>query len=160
MSMMKTLQKFRFTIYGGSFKLPISKRYSRSIWISACFVLATLASQAQNANTTTNWQVQGLTDLNTNKVDGNYQCTFITNGSAPVQWLQKGDYTTSFTVQSINGTWADVKVVGKIVFNISLDTEGGTLTFERTPSNLTTTLDLSQGSGPRLKMKYTITQVN
>lgn len=159
--MMKKLQDIKFTFYGGTFKLPSPKNYSRSIWIAACFVLASQASQAHNANTTLNWQVQGLTDLNTiKKVEGNYQCTFITKGNVPVQWLQKGDYTTSFTVQSINGTWADVKVRGQIVFNISLDTEGGMLTFKRTPSNLTATLDLSQGSGSRLKMKYTITQVN
>jgi hypothetical protein len=158
--MMKTLQNFKFSICGGIVKLPSLWHYNKSMWIAACFVLATLASQAQNANTKLNWQVQGLTDLNSNKADGNYRCTFITNGNAAVQWLQKGDYTTSFNVQSINGTWADVKVVGKIVFNIALETEGGTLTFERTPSNLTATLDLSQGTGPRLKMKYTITQVN
>lgn len=157
---MKTLQNFKFSIYGGIAKLPSSRHYYKSMWIAALFVSAALASQAQNASTKLSWQVQGLTDLNTNKMESTYACTFATNGSAPLQWLQKGNYTTTLTVQSINGTWADVKLAGKIVFNIGIDSESGTLTFERTPTELTATLDLSQSSRPRLKMKYTITQVN
>jgi hypothetical protein len=158
---MKTLQNFKFSIYGGIVKLPSSWHYNKSMWIAACFVLATLASQAQNVNTPLSWQVQGLTDLNTNKVEATYQCTFTTNGNSPVQWLQKGNYSNAFTVQSISGTWPNVQSVGKIVFNIRIDTESGTLTFERTPNDVTATLDLSRGvGGQRLKMKYTITQVN
>ncbi len=114
----------------------------------------------QNISTTPlAWTVSQMRDLNSNKDQTNYSCTFLTNGTAAIQWVQKNDFTTTLAVSSISGTWTNVQQPGKAVFNITADSETGTITFERTATDTSISLDLSQGTGTRLRLKYIVSQV-
>jgi hypothetical protein len=123
--------------------------------------LVTFASlQAQDIRTTKlTWTVTALTDQSTNK-NSAYSCVFETNGQQAIVWKQKnGTYIETLGVTQLVGTWASVQANGQVVYNISLDSETGTLTFARNATGAYITIDLSQPGGSRLKHKYSVGQV-
>jgi hypothetical protein len=136
------------------------KQMKKITTLAICLLAAVPLLPAQDVSTAPLvWSVNQLKDLNTQKEQGTYTCTFATHGTAPLQWVQQNNYITTFTVKKISGSWTNVQQPGRAVFEIAADTETGTLTFERTATGLTATLDLSQGTRPRLKMSYSVAQV-
>ena len=123
------------------------------------FCLLTKIACAQNMSTQKlNWSVNQLLDLNTNKSSG-YNCTFATKGNDAISWTQKS-YVTSLTVTGTSGTWTDVSKTGKVIYQVNWEGSAGTLTFERDTTGLWITIDIDQGSGSRLKQRFTVAQVN
>jgi hypothetical protein len=132
----------------------------KKILIIIIVMIGYFQSKAQNVLTTPlTWSVTELNDLNTNKI-ASYMCSFKTSGTTEILWVQKNNYTRKLEVQQTTGTWMDVSAEGQVVYSISEDSDTGTLTFERTSSGIYITLDLSQGTQPRLRQKYSVVQVN
>lgn len=128
------------------------------IWLMVGMTYTTAFAQ-DAASALITWNVSHLKDLNTGK-EVVYQCTFTTQGTNAIRWLQKNDYLTLLDVQSVSGNWPNVQSIGKIVFNVNADTESGTITFERTATEFTATFDISRGQASRMKMKYSIVSLN
>lgn len=128
----------------------------KGVWIAACLVLVGLSAQAQNISTTAlKWSVIELNDLNTNKKEATYRCSFVTTGNGSIQWVQKDNYLTELAVQRTSGTWTNVQAIGEMVYAVTLDGETGTITFARAASGVTILLELSN----RIKHLYTVVQV-
>ena len=126
--------------------------------LSAIVLIGYFQSKAQNILTTPlTWSVTQLTDLNTNATQS-YQCTFQTNGTQTIQWVQK-KLTTGLEITSTSGTWSDVSAYGKMVFNITADGETGSITFEKDETGTSITIDLSQSGQTRLRQRYMVTNV-
>ena len=118
------------------------------------------ASQAQDILTTQLiWSVTQLTDLNTSK-SASYTCSFKTNGTQQILWVQKNNYIRTLEVQQTMGTWTNVSRTGQVTYSIAEDSDTGTLTFERTSTGIFITLDLSQGTEPHLRQRFSVDQVN
>lgn len=124
------------------------------------FIALTQASFAQDIGTShIRWAVVGMEDVDNNKQVPAYTCTFETNGSNAAYWRQKnGTYSTKFTVQRIDGTWANIANEGQATFSITADGQTGTLLFEKNSKGTFITLDLSQPDGSRNVYKFTATQ--
>lgn len=114
--------------------------------------------KAQNVLVTPlTWTVSQLTDLNNNKTMA-YQCTFQTNGTQSIQWVQK-KMTSQLEVTRISGTWPEVNTDGIVVFDISVEGETGTLTFAKDSEGTSITIDLSQSGQTRLRHRYMVTKL-
>ena len=136
--------------------------YIRSLKNSLALVMLLIAqfTFCQNIkNERLKWTVSGLSDLRTNE-SADYRCTFISDGSDNIQWIQKnGSFINTLKVIGTNGTWDDVKEDGQITFTISFNDEGGTIRFKRSDSAIEIVLDLSPLSESRLYHRYKVEQV-
>jgi hypothetical protein len=123
-------------------------------------LICPLVLMAQDVKTTNlSWSVSGLSDLRTSKSES-YTCVFETQGTRDIVWKQRrGSYSTTLNVSSVEGTWLDIKSIGQVVYQVSVDGQSGTLTFERSDAGLFVTLDLSQPIGERLKLRLPVNQV-
>ena len=130
----------------------------KRIFTSILLCLLARGLQAQDLNSLKlSWVVTQLNDVKTQKA-ASYNCVFETNGKQNIFWKQGGgNYTVTMLVTNVSGFWPDVKTVGKVEYEISIDGERGTLTFERATSGVFITLD-SPGSG--IHHTYSVSQVN
>lgn len=124
------------------------------------FMLVAISAKAQDImKTKLTWKVGQLTDLNTNK-NQVYQCSFITNGSQPIKWVQKNNYVRTLNVTKVRGKWGDIKTSGKAVFEIEEYGEVGSLTFERQGSEVTIMLILGQPELKKMNQRLVVSSVN
>lgn len=123
-------------------------------------MLLAISAKAQDImKTKLTWKVGQLTDLNTNK-NQVYQCSFITNGNQPIEWVQKNNYVRTLTVTRTSGTWTDVKNQGKVVFEVVEEGEVGTLTVERSTVGLSIKMERQQGQLSKLNQRFLVNSVN
>jgi hypothetical protein len=124
------------------------------------FLLITQRMLAQDITTVPlSWQVDEMTDLKTNETFA-YQCSFQSNGSQPIQWLQKGGTITSIlTVASSSGLWNNVATLGQYTFQITKDNLTGTALFERTAAGVFITIDLSSGNPQAMRARFRVTTI-
>lgn len=119
-------------------------------------------SQDISASTIT-WTVNHGLDLKTNS-DFNYQGSFTTRGTGSITWSQGGgNYISTFTMSSIQGTWTDVSANGTITYQVQQDGSSGTLKFERTAGGIFITLDFPSGDSQGSWLKFqvsSLTQTN
>lgn len=122
-------------------------------------LLAAGQLSAQNIRTSKlQWTVVELTDLGS-QVTAPYQCQFITNEGQPIVWIQDdGDYTSSLTIQSISGDWANVAENGTITYQVNLDGTNGELTIARTSDGLKIILHLTSPT-VNIHHQYKVSQV-
>ncbi len=128
------------------------------------FLILTQLVGAQDITTAPlRWQVDEMTDLKTNETFA-YQCAFQSNGSQPIQWIQKnGAISNSLVITGSSGAWSNVTAIGEYTFQISKDNLTGTALFERTAAGVFVTIDLSVGSPNAMRARFrvaTITPVN
>ena len=106
------------------------------------------------------WNASGFTDAVSNTIVENAPCQFISYGNNRVDWVQGGgSFVSTLTTSSVNGTWSDVSNNGSIVYNFSMDTLTGQITFSRSASALTVTLVLTGGTR-EINNVYTITTID
>ena len=104
------------------------------------------------------WTVNQLNDLSTGK-SISYWCLFKTSSGQSIVWEQNKGYTINFDVVSTTGSWTNVSTTGKLTYNVTSDGDDGTIIFEKDQTGVYITLDWAQGSGDRLRRKYTVTNV-
>jgi len=122
-------------------------------------LLASTAFGQDVRSTGLRWTVSGLNDLRSAKSDL-YSCVFETNGTRSISWKQKnGLYITTLNITSVEGTWSDFKANGSIIYNITVEGQSGSLTFEKDDSGMKITIDLSQPSGTRLRHRYSVVNI-
>ena len=119
----------------------------------------TAGLQAQDILTTPlKWVVTKITDNQTQELM-NFQCTFESQSNS-IKWIQKnGSYVTSFSINSVQGTWSDVKSIGEVTYSVTLDGQTGTLKFWRDASGAYITINLPQAGMDAIWYTYSISQV-
>lgn len=81
------------------------------------------------------------------------------SGPNQIVWVQKGTYTRTFTVVSIDGSWSNVNVTGSIVFNVKEGGDSGKITFSRGAAGALVLLDLGDGNGYRVNQTHVVQTV-
>lgn len=109
-------------------------------------------------STSITWTVNQLNDLSTGKI-ATYWCLFKTSSGQSIVWEQAKGYTINFDVVSTTGSWTNVSTSGKVTYNVTSDGDDGTIIFEKDQTGVYITLDWAQGSGDRLRRKYTVANV-
>ncbi|HBK87551.1 MAG TPA: hypothetical protein PKM91_14135 [Cyclobacteriaceae bacterium] len=103
------------------------------------------------------WSASKIVDEKNNRLIDN---SYVFNTSVTrVTMIQKNNYTLSFDVTGVDGSWTDVATPGKIAFAISDGDDTGTLTIQRSTKEITIVLDFSQGASGRLVRKFIINSV-
>ena len=130
----------------------------KRIFISILLCLLADGLQAQDMNSSKlSWVVTQLNDEKT-QMATSYNCVFETDGKQNIFWKQgSGSYTVTMIVTRVNGSWPDIKAIGKVEYEISMEGETGTLTFERLTAGVFITLDLG---GSNFHHKYSVSQVS
>ena len=105
------------------------------------------------------WTVTTIKDLDTGDSKA-FGCTFESNGIGNILWKQNaGGYVRTLVTQTVTGSFPNVTAIGQLTYNISEDGDTGTVIFERNSSGVFITLDISDGTGPRISNKYTVFSV-
>jgi len=122
-------------------------------------MVAAATLQAQNfSSQSLDWLVTETENLK-NAERTNYVCSFVSS-AAEVKWLQKnGTRTTTFTVQSTDGTWPDVLQDGSITLHVMRGTDAGTITFSRSKGQLEVLLDFSATGTQAIRQKFFVSSV-
>jgi hypothetical protein len=116
-------------------------------------------SQQNIVQTPLTWKINALTDQASNKTPP-YACSFKTNGSRDILWMQKnGQFNTTLAVSDFTGSWANIDSIGVIKYSISAGAERGSISFERTIEGIFVYLVLSQGKEKSLKYKFSVLEV-
>jgi hypothetical protein len=76
------------------------------------------------------WNVEQLNDVNAGQ-SSVFNCLFTSSPTA-INWIQnEGEYTTSFPINSVSGTWSDVQGDGSVTFYVTFQDKTGEVTFSR-----------------------------
>lgn len=104
------------------------------------------------------WNAVATTDLRTNQSQS-YECAFV-SGPGQIKWLQKGGQSVkTYIVQRSEGSWNSVAVNGTVVFYVTEGPSEGTVTFQRSESGLSITLDFSASGPNAIKRRFSVFQV-
>lgn len=125
------------------------------------YFLLTIGSLTYGQNIRTakiEWQVTELFDASAGKTMA-YTCKFITQGTAPVMWVQDdGDFASTLTVKSATGDWTNIALIGKFTLKVSMDDSMGDLVFEKNADGAFISLYLKTGSS-ELRHRYKVSSV-
>jgi hypothetical protein len=114
------------------------------------FLLIASVAFSQNITTSTlSWEADESTDVQTNKSIA-YQGVFKTIGTQSVVWIQKnGQRTSTYTVQSTSGLWANVADNGTFTYSLQGNEKACTLTLEKSNAGILALLSYPQpGTDP------------
>ena len=111
------------------------------------------------AQTSLTWKVNYLNDQ-ASQQSLPYACSFKTNGSQDILWMQRnGQFTSTLNVSGLNGSWANIDSVGTVSYSITSGTESGSIAFERTIEGIFVYLTLSQSTAQSLSYKFSVSEV-
>lgn len=106
------------------------------------------------------WKVNSLIDQQSGQ-SITYSCTFQTNGTNDIGWIQKnGSFTSKLSVTGYTGTWTNIETPGRLIFQIQSEGESGTLEFVKNLDGTFVKLDLSQGNGNRMRYEFIVNEIN
>ena len=137
----------------------------RRVVFSAAFLMAIFMSVsvtcAQDiSQSTLHWKALEVTDGRTAATKATTS-EFISNSAKSVQWIQrKGNLKTTFNVISVEGSWADIKEVGRITYVVELNGHSCSMRFERSSSELLIVMDFDQGGDASKRLKFKIESVD
>jgi len=128
------------------------------IWI--LLLISPPAALCQNiAAVNLEWAADHTTDLRTD-ASASFSCTFITNGTEGVTWLQKnGEISTAFSVTGTEGTWTNVASQGTFTYQLTRDGKSGFMTVEKNGEGTFITLDFSESGAFAIKRRFRIASV-
>jgi hypothetical protein len=115
---------------------------------------------AQNILTSNlQWETSEATDLRTGSTRS-HQSVFKTYSNQKITWEQRnGAHITTYQIQTIQGDWAQVENIGKVVYVVERDGKTGEILFERNESGLFVTLDFSKADEHAIKQRFHISTV-
>lgn len=104
------------------------------------------------------WNSGSTTDLHTDE-SRTYACAFISR-PGEIQWFQKGGQSVkTYRIRQQEGSWSDVSGNGSIVFNVTDGSATGTITFQRSGSVISVTMDFSALGTTAIKRRFDITEI-
>ena len=129
--------------------------------VCLAFLICCFNGFSQDISTSTiTWTVNHGFDLKSNS-DFNYQGSFTTNGSNSITWSQgSGNFISTFTISSLQGTWTDVSTNGTVTYQVEQDGSSGTLKFERTSEGIFVTLDFPSGDSQGSWLKFQVSSLS
>lgn len=119
-----------------------------------------LCLHGQDITTSTlRWTSNQTTDLRSPETKA-YACTFITRGTATIDWLQRnGQVRTTYTITRTEGSWRDILANGSFTYFLGRDGKTGRIVIERTGESVTITLDFSESGEFNIKRQFRVSEV-
>lgn len=122
----------------------IESKVTLSLLIIPAFLIIASSCYSQNIVTANLvWETDQATDLQTQSTSS-YKAQFKTNGSTSVEWVQrKGQMTTLYNVEHVEGEWADISTSGSITYFLTRNDKSAKMIIEKKSSGTFITLDFS-----------------
>lgn len=142
-------------------QLPSRRVFSCSAFLFFLVLIFSLPTFSQDITQTgLIWKVNSLIDQQSGQSIA-YGCTFQTNGTGDISWVQKNQsFTSILSVVGYTGTWANIEIPGRLMFQIQSEGESGTLEFVKNIDGTFIKLDLSQGNTTRMRYDFKVVEVN
>lgn len=92
---------------------------------------------AQDITTATiSWAVASTQAVNTGEIT-ELADRIVSHGDDTIEWTdRRGVIKKSFAISEVNGSWTNVQVPGTILYEVQSGEESGTVTFQRTASEI------------------------
>jgi hypothetical protein len=115
---------------------------------------STATANGQNmASTNLKWEADQTTDMQAN-VTKPYVGYFKTLSTQSVEWVQKGgQLMATYTVVSVEGTWADVNSIGSVVYVLTRSGKTVRMKFEKTAAGRFVTMIFPANGNAEIKFR-------
>ena len=108
---------------------------------------------------TLNWQ-SGKNINQTDNTMTEYVCSFTTVADQKINWLQQnGSNVTTYTVNSVDGSWTNVAAEGQVVYHVTSDQLSGDFTFVRSGGTISLHVKLNLNGTPNFDFVFLIDSV-
>jgi len=124
------------------------------------FTFGCTLAKAQNisADTVTWNSTRAVGEVNNDQIV--YNCQFITRAAQSIDWIQKnGARVNHYTVTGVEGSWPDVTFDGQVVYQVTLATYSGEITFSKSSGQTTVHLNISASGLPGMNYMFYIASV-
>lgn len=89
-----------------------------------------------------------------------YTCSFTTRLAQSIDWIQNnGTDVSTYTVNSVEGSWTDIQAEGQIVYHVSKDNLDGDFVFSRVTGKTSLRVKLNLNGKPNFDFVFVIDNV-